>query len=263
MHDSWRSKEPGPYRADQFRSGDPYEISNGHLIECLPTGQRGSKHTISGGMVLGTDPDVKSAGFDTGISTEAKMLRAPDIVVGDLDDEPGWSKKAPPLAVEYADTGQDEPSLRQKIVELLRAGTKLIWVIRLHGPRCVEVHAPDAPVRLARIGDMLEAPGILRNPVPVSALYNPVEAERLTLRNLLQRRGYESLEEIQRKGRDEGRDEGRLLEARNALRRVLARRKLPLGPDDVARIDSCTDVERLERWHDRAVDAASTREALE
>jgi len=187
------------------------------------------------------------------------MLRAPDISIGGLKDEPGWSATAPPLAVEYADTGQDEPSLRQKIGELLKAGTKLIWVIRLHGPRCVEVHAPGAPVRIMRIGDTLHAPGILRNPVPVSALYNPKEAQRLTLRNLLQREGYASLDDI----KNEGRDEGRLSEARTALRRVLARRKLPLAPEDDARIDACSNHDVLGRWLDNAVDATSAREALE
>ena len=56
----------GPFRADQLKSGDPYELSNGHPIECLPSGGRHSKANLTGGLVLGTDPDVESAGFDTG-----------------------------------------------------------------------------------------------------------------------------------------------------------------------------------------------------
>jgi hypothetical protein len=35
---------------------------------------------------------------------------------------------------------------------------------------------------------------------------------------------------------------------------VLARRGLPLSPDDEARIESCSDLAALERWHDAAVD---------
>ncbi len=264
----------GPYEASDIRPGDPYELSNGHLIECMGTGQRGARNNAGGAILLGTDPDVRSVGVDAGISPHAKMLRAPDIVIGDLEDKPGWAPQVPPFAVEYADTGQDEGQLRQKIAELLGAGTQLIWVVRQHGPRCVEVHAPNAPIRLARIGEMLEAPGILRNPVPVSALYDPNEAKRLALRNLLQSEGYDSLQAVKDEarregldqgfdqGRDEGRDEGRLVEARAALRRVLDRRKLPLSSENIARIAECMDRETLERWHDAAIDASTIEQVF-
>lgn len=253
----------GPYTASDIRPGDPYEVSNGHLVECMGTGQRGARNNAGGTILLGTDPEVRSVGVDAGISPHPKMLRAPDLVIGDLEDKPGWAVHAPPLAVEYADTGQDEAELRKKIGELLAAGTRLIWVVRQHGPRCVEVHAPGAPVRIARLGEMLEAPGILRNAVPVSALYDPNEAQKLALRNLLQREGYESLQAVKdeghRQGLDDGRrqglDDGRLVEARAALRRVLERRKLPLGAEHVAQIEQCTDREMLAGWLDLAIDA--------
>jgi hypothetical protein len=56
--------------------------------------------------------------------------------------------------------------------------------------------------------------------------------------------------------------EGRLTEARAALRRVLARRQLTLSQDDDARIEACTDLATLERWLDRAVTAVSVSDAL-
>lgn len=31
---------PGPFRADQLRPGDPYELSDGHPVRCMPTGGR-------------------------------------------------------------------------------------------------------------------------------------------------------------------------------------------------------------------------------
>jgi hypothetical protein len=253
--ESFGAREVGPYRADQFHSGDPYEISNGHLIECMPTGQRGAKSTTSGASLLGSDPDVESAGIDAGFSPDPSMLRAPDISIGGLKDELGWSATAPILAVEYADTGQNEPSLRQKIVELLKAGTKYIWVVRLHGPKCVEVHEVGAPVRIMRIGETLEAPGALRNPVPVSAFYDPKEASRLTLRNLLQREGFDGLDDLKL--------QSRLIEARSAVRRVLAKRKLPLSALEESRIETCSNLEMLERWLENAIDAPSAAHALE
>src|SRR3954462_7824933 len=130
---------PGPFRAEHIREGSPYELSNGHPVLCLPTGRRGGKGNLIGGEVLETDPAVKSAGVDVGFSKDPGHLRAPDISVGDFADEPGWAPGSPPLAVEYADTGQDEAELARKISELLDAGTQYVWVVRLVGPRRVEV----------------------------------------------------------------------------------------------------------------------------
>ncbi|HSO00054.1 MAG TPA: hypothetical protein VLS89_17290 [Candidatus Nanopelagicales bacterium] len=57
-------------------------------------------------------------------------------------------------------------------------------------------------------------------------------------------------------------DEGRLTEARAALRRVLARRQLVVAQDDEARIEACSDLVTLERWLDQAVTAPSVSDAL-
>ena len=64
------------------------------------------------------------------------------------------------------------------------------------------------------------------------------------------------------KGLLEGRLEGRLTEARAALRRVLARPHLTPSKDDAARIEACSDLATLERWHDRAVTAITVSDAL-
>jgi len=57
---------------------------------------------------------------------------------------------------------------------------------------------------MAYPGDELKAPGILRNPVRVEALYDPAAAHEASLRNLLQRRGYADLNVVLEKGREEG-----------------------------------------------------------
>ena len=57
-------------------------------------------------------------------------------------------------------------------------------------------------------------------------------------------------------------DEGRLVEARSALRRVLARRGLVLSPKQDARIEACTNLSTLERWLDQAITAPSPSKAL-
>jgi hypothetical protein len=53
-------------------------------------------------------------------------MSAPDLTVGNAPDEPGWVRGAPPLAVEYADAGQDESDLQAKIRTLLDAVTRFI-----------------------------------------------------------------------------------------------------------------------------------------
>ena len=199
----------GPFRTDQLHSGDPYELSDGHPIECLPSGGRHSKANLRGGLALETDPAVQSAGFDTGFTPDDRNLRAPDIAVGSIPDQPGWVPGAPPLAVEYADTGQDEQDLQDKIRTLLAAGTRYVWVVRLTGMRRVEVYEPNAPHYLAYPGQYLEAVGVLENPVLVEALYDQDAAHETALRNLLQRRGYASLDDVRKEGRNEGRKEGR------------------------------------------------------
>lgn len=71
-------------------------------------------------------------------------------------------------------------------------------------------------------GELLEAPGVLENPIPVEALYSPHAAETVVLRNLLQRFGYSDLEAVRRRGHAEGRSQT----LRDIVARQLARRFL-------------------------------------
>ncbi len=240
----------GPFTADQVKPGDPYELSNGHAIHCLPSGGRHSGANAEGASVIGSDPDVESVGVDAGFTPEPGTLRAPDVAVG-VSDEPGWSPGVPPLALEYADRGQDEDDLTDKIRDLLAAGTKFVWVVRLDGPRRVEVYTPEEKMRLAHPGDELKAPGVLRNPVPVEALYDKQAAQKVTLRNLLQRQGYEDLDAVL----DAGKDEGRLEDRRASLIELCEAKGLEFGASDRARIAECTDLDQLKAWFTRAVSA--------
>ena len=249
---------PGPFRAEHIPEGSHYELSEGHPVLCLPTGRRGGRSNLIGGEVLETDPAVKSAGVDVGFSKDPSHLRAPDVSVGDFADEPGWAPGAPPLAVEYADTGQDEAELQKKIAELLGAGTKHLWVVRLTGPRRVEIHEKGRKMRLAKPGDELTAPGILQNPVPVLALYDREAAHEATLRNLLQRRGYASLEAVRAEGEVQGKLEGR----RTAVLAVLEARRLAVSEGQRSQILASRDLDVLDRWLAGAAIAASTAEAL-
>jgi Putative restriction endonuclease len=248
----------GPFRADQIRSGDPYELSNGHAIQCMTTGGRGSRANLQGGSMLDSDPSVEEAGIDTGYSPTSDTLRAPDVAVGNVPNTPGWVQGAPPLAVEYCDTGQDGKELAVKISELLAAGTRIVWVVHLSGPRRVEVHENGQETRLVRPGEELTAPGILQNPIPVEALYDRQAAHAVTFRNLLQRQGYRDLDEV----RGEGRQEGQLQALRGSILNVLQTRGLTV--DDAARsaLAAIDDTATLNRLLTRAVTASTADEVF-
>lgn len=251
----------GPFTADQVKPGDPYELSNGHAIHCLPSGGRHSGANAEGASVIGSDPEVESVGVDAGFTPEPGTLRAPDVAVG-VSDEPGWSPGVPPLALEYADRGQDEDDLTDKIRDLLAAGTKYVWVVRLDGPRRVEIHRPKEKMRLAHPGDELKAPGVLRNPVPVEALYDKEAAQKVTLRNLLQRQGYEDLDAVRdegvTKGKAQGIAEGELQGRRTALLDLCEAKELALNEQQGQQIQTCTDTAQLKDWLVRAATADTT-----
>ena len=199
---------PGPFTADQLREESRYELVNGHLLYCEHAGGRHSASNLTGGAALWSDPAVTEAGVDAGYQLNAATVRAPDVAVGHVPNAPGWVAGAPPLAVEYADRGQDEGKLRQKVAELLAAGTRYLWVVRLVGLPRVEVHEAGKAMRVASLDELLTAPGVLRNPVPVRALFERDAARALVLRNLLSQYGYDTLDDVRDEGHDEGRDEG-------------------------------------------------------
>lgn len=251
-----RLRGHGPFRADSVREGDRYELSNGNPVYCAPSGPDHAGPNLTGGSVLETDPGVKWAGVDAGYTPAASMLRAPDVAVGTPGVERGWIPGAPPLAVEYAGAGQAEAELQDKIVDLLQAGTKHIWVVRLVGPRRVEVYEPGNDVRVVPEGGELVAPGILKNPVAVRALFDRDAAHEATLRNLLQRRGYESLEAV----RAEGEAQGEVRGLAEGLLALLAVRGVALDDAARARIEGCKDAAELRRWLGRAATVSAVAE---
>ena len=220
----------------------------------MPTGGDGSNPNALGAAVLGTDPLVKNAGVDTGLKLADDTLRAPDVVVNYGDEKPGWVTTVPPLAVEYVSVGTDEDDLITKIGELMDAGPRWVWGVRLTGPRRVEVYERGAAMRVVGAEGELTAPGVLQLPVPVRALYDRTAAHETTLRNLLARKGYESLEAVRQDGREEGREEG--LEAlRATLRAGFAARGWALSVGHAAQLDACTEIAILARWTTRVFTA--------
>jgi hypothetical protein len=137
---------------------------------------------------------------------------------------------------------------------LLDAGTKWVWVVRLTGPRRVEVHELGKDVVVKSIGDELLAPGVLQNPVRAEALWDRAAAHEGTLRNLLQRAGYASLDAV----REEGREEGRV----GAVLGVFAARGFVVSEAVRERVLACRDAALLDTWLRRGVTEASLEAAF-
>ena len=124
-----------------------------------------------------------------------------------------------------------------------------VWVVRLVGPRRVEVHRPGEAMRVLGVGETLEAPGILCNPVPVEALFDRAAADRVILRNLLQRAGYEDLEAVRTDGLEQGLEQG----IAESILTLLEVRGLTVEPQVVERIRTCRDRDQLRTWLQAAV----------
>lgn len=203
----------GPLDASMVRDGDYVELSNGHRIQCQPAGKDHGVSNLAGGTVLTTDPKVQGAAVDLGIVfNDGKNLRAPDLAIGEIDTGSGWATKMPSLCVEYAGAGQDERELQIKIGELLERGVRYIWVVRLVGDLRVEVYERGQPLRVVKDGEPLRAEGALQNTYQVRDLVDRDAANEAALRNLLNRKGYGSLDDAlqkaQKAGHDDGRNEG-------------------------------------------------------
>ncbi|MBI4818058.1 MAG: Uma2 family endonuclease [Deltaproteobacteria bacterium] len=226
-------EEPeGPFRAEHLTPGR-YELVNGHPAYQAATGGDGASRIVAGVQALASDPDAAETGVDPGYILGEKTVRAPDIAVGNVPDAFGFIQGAPRLAVEYAGEHQDEVRLQDKIRQFLARGTELVWVVRLIGPRRVEVYQRNKAVTLFGPGQSLIAPGILREPVPVEAMFDTQAAQVTALRNFLAREGYSSLEDVKQEGREEvyaslrrailDRLDGRRIERSEAFRSQLER----------------------------------------
>ncbi|MER6330257.1 hypothetical protein ABT298_13200 [Streptomyces sp. NPDC001034] len=72
----------------------------------------------------------------------------------------------------------------------------------------------------------------------------------------------EGRKEVREKGREEGREEGRIEVSRRMVLRLLEWRRIPVPDATRARIETCTDPDRLETWAERAVHATDAHEVF-
>ncbi|HEU4408023.1 MAG TPA: hypothetical protein VFS43_22365 [Polyangiaceae bacterium] len=245
---------PGPFRAGQRRDGDRHALRRGRPVSGPPASPEIARCKALGGLCLTTDPLARDGGVDVGYALDEANLVAPHVSVGELGGGAGaWATRAPGLAVEYVGPGRDEADLQRTIAQLLGAGTAWVWAVRLTGPRRVEVYEQGRPRRIKRPGARLAAPGVLKNPPPVEALYERAAAFEHAARNLLERQGHAGVDALRAEGEARGEARGR---ARAVLATLEARGVATTGSER-ARILDCGDLEQLECWTRQALTARS------
>jgi len=253
----WHSGS-GPFRADQVRSGDPYELSQGHPIVGAPTGQDGTEPNGLGAAVLGSDPAAKRVGVDTGLALGPDTLRAPDIAVNFIPGEGAWSTGAP-LVVEYAGRGQDEGDLREKSRSSKpRARPSCGWCASSAGgaSRCTRGVRLCAPwTRTGR--SWRRGCWRCRSRCAPSSSGTPRTRRRSATSS--RARATTASTPSARGGRKEGREEG----LRAALLTLLDAAAIELTAEDRARVKGCRDGATLATWVRRTRTATTRDEVFE
>ena len=246
---SYPLRAPGPFHVGQVQSGDPYELSEGHPIYCPPPSQPVTAVRRLAALALDSDPAVRNAGVDAGIALSERTLRAADIAVNFEWAGGTWATHAP-LVLLCAPSDAGLLDFNKKVDEFLTAGTRYVWVVRLEGPRRVDVYEPGKAMRTVHAGAQLEAPGVLKNAVPVDALFDSDAAQAVALRNLVQRRGYDSFEDAVRKGALRGRTQ----EMRPLQHQFARRLGRPLTETETATLLSRFDTVGPDRLGDVVLD---------
>lgn len=254
-----------PVYSTQLSSPSPYELSNGKPVLSEPVTLEHADAVIAGAIAIGTDPGAIKPMLNAGYSPDPTILRAPDISVGRNVGGSGWIRGAPELAIRYVEPNQDKEDLARFVFEMLTAGSRWVWVVRLGGPWQIDVYSFAELKRTYRAGERIAAPGVLRNPIRVEWMYMRELASDAAFTNLMAARGFTDISSVREDGRKigkmEGKRAGRRDGLREALRAMFEARGWPLSEAQSLAIAHCDDREKLLDWT-RAAAVASGPEGL-
>ncbi|MBN1309831.1 MAG: Uma2 family endonuclease [Anaerolineae bacterium] len=129
------------------------ELVKGEIQAMTPSGGRHGEVAIEIGAFIRTHVKSRQLGRVTGaetgyiLSTDPDTVRAPDVGFVSSTRAPGplpesFIPYAPDLAVEVVSPHDTATKIHQKVVEYLRAGTQLVWVLYPES-RTVAVHTSD------------------------------------------------------------------------------------------------------------------------
>jgi hypothetical protein len=207
-------------------------------------------------------------GYRVAIDMLTRMTRttdaAPDVSVFPVErDAKTGGRKLEEIAFEVLDA-ESEAHVTAKAEKLAKRGVRRLFYVRVGDHAVFEWSHDDAAWRVLT-EDAVITDRCFTVPVPARALANEILANNTVAEALL--RGRNAVIEAamaarERDGRIAGERNGRIEQARVSLLRVLARRALQVSDAQRAQIAACDDAATLERWLDRAIDAASASDVL-
>jgi Uma2 family endonuclease len=180
-----KSADPGLLTLEEYEAlpaddGSIDEVSHGRLVrEPQPAYEHGRIAARMAHLLLsyidahpGIGQAVGAAGFvleDTPLT-----LRGPDVAfvrAGRPTPGRGFFRGAPDIAVEIVSPSNSAADLQQKILELIDAGTALVWVV-YPASRTVIEHRSRSEISILRADDVLTTPLLPGFAAPVSTLFD-------------------------------------------------------------------------------------------
>ena len=159
-------------------NGKIYELHNGVIVEVAGSGERQSglaawiiylltgfiMQNNLGGMITGADGTFVLTPFNT---------RIPDAAyIREVQDERGFHRGAPDLAVEVVSPSNTPEEMQQRAGNYIDAGTRLVWIVDPE-MQTVDVYRTDGIRHVLRPGDILEGYDVLPGlNLPVATVFN-------------------------------------------------------------------------------------------
>ncbi|HUP19361.1 MAG TPA: Uma2 family endonuclease [Gemmatimonadota bacterium] len=172
-----RMPEEDEYRLELVRGrivreplpGAPHGTLVGELFrQILPHVPRGSGRVVNEtGFLLSVDPPTVRG-------PDLAYVAAGSIPAGGIPA--GFWLMAPDLAIEVVSPSNTSAEMREKVLEYLAAGTRLVWIVD-PATRSVAVYRSRLDIRLLTVEDTLDGADILPDlRIPVADLFAPLDS---------------------------------------------------------------------------------------
>ncbi len=165
--------------------GKPRELVRGEAREKMPVNlDHGRLALWMGAQLMNYQAHIQrylgevvtETGFVIRYPDGRASVRAPDVAFIRKERLPepypnAFLEIAPDLAIEIVSPNDSYSEVRDKVDELLQAGTAVVWVIDPQGRR-VEVYQPNQPIQVLHEGDTLSCEALLPGfSLPVTVLF--------------------------------------------------------------------------------------------
>jgi Uma2 family endonuclease len=172
------------------QGGDPkrLELMRGEIIEMTPTGGLHGIVAMRIGKILASYVEAQNLGYtvaaETGfiLAQKPDTVRAPDVAFIARNRMPHpipeqYFRFAPDLAVEVVSPNDKAKDIREKVLDFLKAGTRLIWIV-YPDARTIDVYRPGQDVQVIGPDGSLDGVDVLPDfTLPVSQLFEDLDTK--------------------------------------------------------------------------------------